>query len=140
MSEIKTPLLTVDCIIELPGEQIVLVKRKNPPHGWALPGGFVDVGESLHDAAVREAKEETGLEVTLTEQFFAYSDPSRDPRRHTVSCVFIGTARGEPVGADDAAEARAFALNALPDDLCFDHGTVLSDYATYKKTGNRRKI
>lgn len=140
MSELKTPLLTVDCIIELPGEQIVLVRRKNPPLGWALPGGFVDVGETLHAAAVREAKEETGLDVELHEQFHAYSDPARDPRRHTVSCVFIGHAKGDPVGADDAAEARAFPPDALPGDLCFDHGTILADYLAYKRTGQRRKI
>jgi len=136
----KTPLLTVDCIIELSGERIVLVRRKNPPLGWALPGGFVDVGETLHAAAAREAHEETGLTVDLTEQFFTYSDPARDPRGHTVSTVFIGRAEGEPRGADDAAEARAFSADALPKDLCFDHGTILSDYLTYKRTGRRRKI
>jgi 8-oxo-dGTP diphosphatase len=138
--EFKNPTPTVDCIIELSGERIVLIRRANPPIGWALPGGFVDEGEPLHAAAVREAKEETGLTVELVEQFFTYSDPKRDPRKHTLSTVYIGRAQGEPQGADDAAEAKAFALNALPKDLCFDHGTILSDYLAYKRTGQRRKI
>lgn len=140
MSQIKTPLLTVDCIIELTGDRLVLIRRKNPPIGWALPGGFVDVGEKLHDAAVREVKEETGLSVDLSEQFFTYSDPARDPRRHTVSTVFIGWAEGEPRGSDDAAEARAFPVAELPKDLCFDHGQILEDYLAYKRSGKRRKI
>src|SRR5688572_17831729 len=140
MSHFKNPAPTVDCIIELPGDRIVLIRRKKPPHGWALPGGFVDVGETLHDAAVREAKEETGLSVDLSEQFFTYSDPARDPRKHAVSTVYIGWAEGEPKGGDDAAEARAFALDALPRDLCFDHGTILQDFIAWKKTGRRRKI
>ncbi|MFL5343544.1 MAG: NUDIX domain-containing protein [Hyalangium sp.] len=139
-TQYKNPTPTVDCIIELSGERIVLIRRANPPIGWALPGGFVDEGEPLHAAAVREAKEETGLTVELIEQFFTYSDPKRDPRKHTVSTVYIGRAQGEPQGADDAAEAKAFPLNALPKDLCFDHGTILSDYLAYKRTGQRRKI
>lgn len=138
--QFKNPTPTVDCIIELPGERIVLIRRKNPPLGWALPGGFVDEGEPLHAAAAREAREETGLTVELVEQFFTYSDPKRDPRKHTVSTVYIGRAQGEPQGADDAAEARTFPLTALPPDLCFDHGTILSDYLAYKRTGQRRKI
>lgn len=140
MADYKNPTPTVDCIIELPGERIVLIRRANPPVGWALPGGFVDEGEPLHAAAAREAKEETGLDVELVEQFFTYSDPKRDPRKHTLSTVYIGRASGEPQGADDAAEARAFKLDALPADLCFDHGTILADYLTYKRTGQRRKI
>lgn len=140
MASYKNPVPTVDCIIELSGERVVLIRRKNPPLGWALPGGFVDEGERLDVAAVREVKEETGLDVELVEQFFTYSDPSRDPRRHTLSTVFIGQARGEPQGADDAAEARAFPLDALPRELCFDHGTILADYLTYKRTGQRRKL
>lgn len=138
--QFKNPLPTVDCIIELPGDRLVLIRRKNPPLGWALPGGFVDVGERLDLAAAREAREETGLEVQLVEQFFTYSDPSRDPRKHTLSTVFIGRAQGEPQGADDAAEAKAFPLDALPKELCFDHGTILADYLTYKRTGQRRKL
>lgn len=140
MAEHKNPIPTVDCIIELPDERVVLIRRKNPPLGWALPGGFVDQGERFDRAAVREAKEETGLDVELVEQFFTYSDPARDPRRHTTSTVFIGRSRGEPQGADDAAEARAFSLDALPQPLCFDHGTILSDYLTYRRTGQRRKL
>ena len=138
--DFKNPTPTVDCIVELPRDRIVLVRRKNPPVGWALPGGFVDEGETLHAACVREVKEETGLEVDLSEQFFTYSDPARDPRRHTISTVYIGWAEGEPHGGDDAAEAKAFALDALPNELAFDHGNILSDYVTYKRTGKRRKI
>lgn len=136
----KNPLPTVDCIIQLPGDKIVLIKRAKEPKGWALPGGFVDEGEALHDAAVREAKEETGLSVDLTEQFFTYSDPSRDPRRHTISTVFIGWAEGQPRGGDDAADAKAFGLDDIPNDLAFDHATILSDFIAYKRTGKRRKI
>jgi 8-oxo-dGTP diphosphatase len=140
MAEYRNPKPTVDCIIELSGERIVLIRRKNPPVGWALPGGFVDEGEALHTAAAREAREETGLTVKLVEQFFTYSDPKRDPRQHTISTVYLATADGEPKGADDAEEAKAFSLDALPQDLCFDHGTILSDYRTYKRTGQRRKL
>lgn len=140
MASYKNPIPTVDCIIELPGERVVLIRRKNPPLGWALPGGFVDEGERLDVAAAREAKEETGLDVELVEQFFTYSDPSRDPRKHTVSTVYLCRARGEPAGADDAAEARAFPLDGLPEELCFDHGTILADYLAYKRTGQRRKL
>ncbi|MCP3141288.1 NUDIX domain-containing protein [Pyxidicoccus xibeiensis] len=140
MVEYRNPKPTVDCIIELAGERIVLIRRKNPPIGWALPGGFVDEGEALDAAAVREAREETGLEVKLSEQFFTYSDPKRDPRQHTLSTVYLATADGEPRGSDDAAEAKTFALDALPKDLCFDHGTILADYRAYKRTGQRRKL
>jgi len=124
----KTPLVTVDVIIEC-GGGIVLVRRKNPPHGWALPGGFVDPGESVARAACREAKEETGLEVELSELLGVYSDPKRDPRGlYTCSTVFIARAGGQPTGGDDAAEARVVALEALPDDIAFDHATIISDY------------
>ncbi len=140
MPEYRNPKPTVDCIIELPGERIVLIRRANPPVGWALPGGFVDEGEPLDVAAVREVLEETGLHVKLSEQFFTYSDPRRDPRQHNISTVYIGSAEGEPQGADDAAEARAFRVDDLPKDLCFDHDTILSDYVTYKRTGQRRKL
>src|SRR5258708_1036665 len=105
-----TPLLTVHIIIRIPGG-IVLIQPKNPPPGWALPGGFVDVGESLAHAAVREAKEETSLEVTLTEQFFAYSDPRRDPRGPTVSVVFLARAAGTPRAEDDAKNIAVHALD-----------------------------
>ena len=133
-----TPLLTVDIIIEVAGG-IVLIERKNPPHGWALPGGFVDVGESLAQAAVREAREETSLEVTLTEQFFAYSDPKRDPRGATTSVVFLGRATGTPRAEDDAKNIGVYALDALP-ELAFDHGQILDDYRRYKKDGARPPV
>jgi 8-oxo-dGTP diphosphatase len=124
----KTPLATVDVIIEA-GGGIVLVRRRNPPPGWALPGGFIDPGESAATAACREAREETGLDVELTELLGVYSDPKRDPRGlFTISTVFIGRAGGNPVGGDDAAEARVFALDALPADVTFDHPTIISDY------------
>jgi 8-oxo-dGTP diphosphatase len=124
----KTPLVTVDAIIEIDGG-IVLVRRRHPPLGWALPGGFVEPGESVAAAARREAKEETGLDVELTELLGVYSDPKRDPRGiFTVGTVFIGRAAGRPVGGDDAAEARIFALEALPPDIPFDHPTIIDDY------------
>ena len=135
-AEFRNPTPTVDVIIEVP-DGVVLIARSNEPRGWAIPGGFVDEGESVSAAAVREAKEETLLEVTLTEQFFCYSDPARDPRQHNISVVFIATAQGSPRGADDAAEARVFALDALPQDLVFDHAQVLADYARYRATGQR---
>ena len=133
-----TPLLTVDIIIEVSGG-IVLIERKNPPPGWALPGGFVDVGESLAAAAVREAREETSLEVTLTEQFFAYSDPKRDPRGATTSVVFLGRATGTPRAEDDAKNIGVYALDALP-ELAFDHVQILDDYRRYKKDGARPPV
>src|SRR5918995_4570268 len=110
----RFPLTTVDTIIEFSSGGIVLVERKNPPHGWALPGGFVDYGESIEKAAVREAKEETSLDVVLTEQFYTYSDPSRDPRHHTVSTVFIAAADQAPCAADDAKTAGVYRESELP--------------------------
>jgi 8-oxo-dGTP diphosphatase len=133
------PSPTVDVVIVLPGDRVVLVRRKNPPPGWALPGGFVDTGESLEAAAVREAKEETGLSVRLEELLYVYSDPRRDPRRHTVSAVYLGRADGDPAGGDDAAEARAFPWTALPAPLAFDHADILSDARRFLLTGTRRK-
>jgi 8-oxo-dGTP diphosphatase len=135
-----SPLLTVDIIIELADGTIVMIERRNPPHGWALPGGFVDYGESIEHAAIREAREEVSLDVSLTEQFYTYSDPNRDPRHHTVSTVFIATADGVPQGADDAKTARAFRENNLPSPLVFDHPRILRDYFTFKKTGLRPKL
>jgi 8-oxo-dGTP diphosphatase len=132
----RNPVPTVDTIIELPGG-IVLIKRRFAPFGCALPGGFVDYGETLEAAAVREAREETGLNVTLTEQFYAYSDPKRDSRRHTIATVFIGRATGTPHAADDAAEAGIFTEATLPQPLAFDHATILADYFRYKKSGTR---
>jgi len=133
----RNPLLTTDIIIEVSDRGIVLIERKNPPHGWALPGGFVDYGESLEKAALREAKEETSLDVVLTEQFYTYSDPRRDPRHHSVSTVFIATAEGEPRGADDAKVARLFQEEGLPTPLVFDHAEILRDYFVFRKTGLR---
>jgi 8-oxo-dGTP diphosphatase len=137
--EYRNPLLTTDVIIEVSDRGIVLIERKNPPHGWALPGGFVDYGESIEKAAMREAKEETSLDVVLTEQFYTYSDPRRDPRHHSVSTVFIATAEGEPRGADDAKVARLFEEKDLPTPLVFDHAQILRDYFVFKKTGQRPK-
>lgn len=124
----RNPTPTVDIIIELGDGRIVLVERKNPPHGWALPGGFVDYGESLETAAAREALEETALQVELVRQFHTYSEPSRDPRSHTISTVYVARADGEPRGGDDAAEARAFRRDEIPSDLAFDHGRIIEDY------------
>ena len=131
----KNPVPTVDIIIEIKSinrNKIVLIKRKNPPFGWAIPGGFVDYGETLEDAAVREAMEETGLDVTLTRQFHTYSDPSRDRRKHTISTVFIARARGIPEAADDAEEAELFSREDIPEDLAFDHADIIQDYYNNK--------
>jgi len=107
---------------------IILIKRKNIPQGWALPGGFVDYGESMEAAAVREAKEETGLDIRLIRQLHTYSDPARDPRRHTISTVFLARASGTPAAADDAEEIGIFSEDNLPRPLMFDHGKILTDY------------
>jgi ADP-ribose pyrophosphatase YjhB (NUDIX family) len=127
----RNPLLTVDAIIEIEGG-IILIKRKNPPPGWAIPGGFVDYGESLEDAVCREAKEETGLDISLIRQFHTYSEPGRDPRHHTVSTIFIAGASGTPVAADDAQEVGVFTRDSLPKDLAFDHRQILEDYFSGK--------
>lgn len=123
----RKPLLTVDIIIQYQGG-IVLIQRKNPPLGWALPGGFVDYGETLEEAAVREAREETGLEVKLIRQMHTYSDPSRDPRHHTVSAVYVAHASGEAAAGDDAAGLSVFSRERLPADIVFDHREILNDY------------
>ncbi len=140
MTDHRNPKPTVDVVILLADGRVVLVERKNPPAGWALPGGFVDEGEALAAAAVREAREETGLEVTLVEQFHAYSDPRRDPRHHTISTVFLGRAGGAPRGGDDALRAEAFAWSALPAPLAFDHAEILADVRRYLLTGARRRL
>lgn len=124
----ETPLLTVDVILELPGGRIVLIERKNPPHGWAIPGGFVDRGESCEDAARREVMEETGLAVENLRLLGVYSDPGRDPRFHTCSVVYTGIAVGTPRAGDDAAGCASFELGNLPAPLAFDHGRILSDH------------
>lgn len=130
MSRPETPALTVDIIIELesrPDNSVVLIERRHEPFGWALPGGFVDIGETVEQAAVREAQEETGLSVRLKHLLGVYSDPTRDPRGHTASVVFVATAAGEPVAADDAINVGIFPENQLP-ELAFDHAGILSDY------------
>jgi ADP-ribose pyrophosphatase YjhB (NUDIX family) len=123
----KNPIPTVDIIIELKGG-VVLIKRKNLPEGWALPGGFVDYGETLEYAAAREAKEETGLDIELIRQFHTYSDPRRDPRHHTITTVYVAKAQGTAIAGDDAKEAGVFQKEALPDKIAFDHKEILNDY------------
>ena len=127
----QKPVVTVDAIIETAGG-IVLIKRKNPPAGWAIPGGFVDYGETLEEAVCREMEEETGLNVNLSRQFHTYSDPKRDPRHHTISTIFIATASGKPNAGDDAKEARVFTKDNLPEDIAFDHRQILDDYFSKK--------
>jgi len=124
--EPRNPLPTVDIIIEI-GRKIVLIERRYPPSGWALPGGFVDYGESYEQAALREAREETGIAVTDLRQFRTYSDPGRDARMHTASTVFIARGEGEPKAADDAVNASLFSREELP-ELAFDHAAILADY------------
>jgi len=146
VTQYRNPVPTVDVIIEVEGG-IVLIERRNPPVGWAIVGGFVDEGEPVWAAAVREAREETSLDVTLLEQFFCYSAPDRDPRQHTISVVFIARASGTPRGADDAARAAVFSLDQLfspsasglhtPLPLVFDHAQILGDYFHYRRTGRR---
>jgi len=139
----RNPVPTVDIIIELmdrPYRPIVLVERLNPPLGWSLPGGFVDYGESVEQAAVREASEETGLHVKLTEQFHVYSEPNRDPRQHTISVVFLGMAKGEPMAGDDAKNLALFELWDIPSNLCFDHERIIRDYRYYREHGLRPKL
>jgi len=124
----QNPLPTVDIVIETETKGIVLIKRKNPPYGWALPGGFVDYGESLEEAAVREAKEETDLDVKLNKQLHTYSDPKRDPRHHSISTVYIAKAKGKPQAKDDAIEIGIFNESNLPEEIAFDHRSILEDY------------
>lgn len=127
----RTPLFSVDAIIELE-DGIVLIKRLNPPYGWAIPGGFVDIGETIEAAVCREMKEETGLDINLVRQFHTYSDPQRDPRQHTITTIFIATASGRPVAGDDAKDAEVFTRDTLPEDLAFDHKQILDDYFNKK--------
>ena len=124
----QNPTPTVDLIIEIPGKGLVLIQRGKPPLGWAFPGGFVDYGESLEDAARREAREETGLQVSLLGQFHTYSDPKRDPRHHNISTVFVAWADGTPQAWDDARSLKIFPPDDLPRVLAFDHGQILADY------------
>lgn len=133
----RNPVPTVDIIIETP-DGIVLIERKNTPLGWALPGGFVDYGESLEDAAIREAWEETSLRVSGLRLLGCYSDPRRDPRQHTISTVFIATADGTPRAGDDAAGLAVIAAENLPENLCFDHRKILDDYLLLRNRSPRR--
>lgn len=135
----RNPLVTVDIIIEIAGG-IVLIQRANPPLGWALPGGFVDYGESLEAAAVREAGEETSLNVALKEQFYTYSSPDRDPRHHTVTTVFIATGEGVLTAKDDARHAAVFGEDRLPSPIVFDHSRIIADYFQYRKSGFIRRL
>jgi len=128
----RNPIPTVDIIIEL-DSGIVLIERKNEPFGWALPGGFVDYGESLESAAVREAREETSLEISNLRLLGCYSDPSRDNRMHTITTVYVASCQGIPCSGDDALNLEVFRLDSLPKQLCFDHARILADYAATTK-------
>jgi 8-oxo-dGTP diphosphatase len=143
MTTYRNPAPPVDVIIELlhhPHRPIVLIERHNEPLGWALPGGFVDYGESVEAAARREAQEETGLAITLIEQLATYSDPARDPRKHTISIVFLATAIADPVAGDDAKTAAIINPWQAPQDLCFDHDRILRDYWQYRFYGQRPRF
>ncbi len=137
----RNPVPTVDVLLRRPSapREVLLIRRRNPPEGWALPGGFVDEGERVGAAALRELHEETGVRGALEALLHVYSDPARDPRKHTMSVVFTATCEdaAAPTGSDDAAEARWFSLDALPSDLCFDHAQILADYAGWLSTGER---
>jgi 8-oxo-dGTP diphosphatase len=134
----RNPAPTVDIIIELidrPHRPIILIERHNEPLGWALPGGFVDYGETVEKAAIREAEEEIGLKVELIQQLLVYSDPCRDSRQHTISIVFLATATGQPLAGDDAKGVGIFEHWSVPGDLCFDHDRILRDYWQYRNYG-----
>jgi len=138
MARPTTPLIAADALIQLidrPGRPIILIERAFPPYGWAIPGGFVDVGESVEDAAVREAKEEVCLDVNLVALLGLYSNPARDPRGHTATAVYVAEATGEPRAEDDARNVGIFTLDQLPEELAFDHGLVLADFRRFLETG-----
>ncbi len=139
----RNPAPTVDIIIELidkPSRPIVLIERKNEPFGWAIPGGFVDYGESIETSAIRVAQEEVSLKVDLVEQFCVYSDHARDPRQHTLAIVFIATAKGDPIAADDAKNLGIFHQWDLPQNLCFDHDRIMEDYWKYRNYGFKPRV
>jgi ADP-ribose pyrophosphatase YjhB (NUDIX family) len=131
----RNPVLTVDIIIRIPGKGVVMIERRNFPFGWAIPGGFVDYGESLEAAAIREAKEETSLDLSDLKQFRAYSSPDRDPRQHTVTVVFTAVGAGNPKARDDAVNLGIFDEESLPGPLAFDHARILADYFESVKSG-----
>jgi 8-oxo-dGTP diphosphatase len=133
-----TPVPAVDIIIEYEDQGLVFIERDRPPPGWALPGGFVEYGESLEEAAVREAREETGLEVTLWGQLHTYSAPDRDPRRHVISTVFVGQGHGRLKAGDDARRVRVFPPDNLPPQLAFDHARIVADYLQVRDRWRRR--
>jgi 8-oxo-dGTP diphosphatase len=135
VKEYLNPLPTVDVIIEL-AEGIVLIERRNEPLGWAIPGGFVDYGESLESAALRESLEETSLQVSDLRLLGCYSDPARDSRSHNISTVYVARGTGTPKAGDDAAGLAVFPIGSLPQPLCFDHGKILSDYLKRKREGS----
>ena len=142
MTDDRNPAPTTDAIIARGDGCIVLILRRNEPFGWAIPGGFVDYGEELGHACVREAREETSLDVELVAQLFTYSDPARDARKHTISTVYACRVRGGELRADDdALDARWFAESAVPwKELCFDHARILRDYFAWVTTGERRTL
>jgi len=134
IKDYRNPVPTVDIIIEI-DSGVILIERRNEPFGWAIPGGFVDYGEALEDAAVREAREETSLNVGNLRLVGCYSAPDRDPRHHTISTVYAATGFGTPHAGDDAASLMVFPLDSLPENLCFDHRKILSDYRRLKNAG-----
>lgn len=143
MTNYINPAPTVDIIIELKDHDyrpIVLIERKNEPLGWAIPGGFMDYGESVEETAIREAKEETCLDIELLDLLYVYSDPSRDARKHTLSVVFIAEAVGQPIPADDAKNLAIFPIEKIPSNLCFDHDLILQDYLNYRLNFNSKGI
>lgn len=120
--------LSVDAIIDMGAGLIVLIERQNEPHGWALPGGFVDQGECLEDAVIREVKEETGLDIEIVRQFHTYSDPKRDPRQQSISTVFVTRGKGTPKASSDAKAVNLYHQFNLPENIAFDHRQILDDY------------